>query len=94
MSVKKYKEEAIRDAFISGLRFSVIRLRLLENKTLQLQNAFDQPLTLDVIQKSSESYASETPSFSDAIENSNNKCAEVKEHYSDATQAVVAAVRV
>lgn len=73
VTAEKYKEEAVRDSFISGLRSSVIRQRLLENKTLQLQNAFDQALALDIAQKSSESYSSVIPSFSAATENYDNK---------------------
>ena len=52
----QYRDEAIRDAFISGLISSNIRQRLLENKTLDLQTAFDQARALDIAQKSSESY--------------------------------------
>ena len=52
----QYHDEAVRDAFISGLISSNIRQRLLENKTLDLQTAFDQARALDIAQKSSESY--------------------------------------
>lgn len=89
VTAEKYKEEAVRDAFISGLRSNVIRQRLLENKTLQLQDAFDQALALDVAQKSSDSYASVTPSFSAATGDSE----ETKLSPSAVTQAAVAAVR-
>lgn len=43
----QYRDEAIRDAFISGLSSSNIRQRLLENKILDLQTAFDQARALD-----------------------------------------------
>ena len=63
VSAEQYKEEAIRDAFIGDLRSAGIRQRLLENKTLELQTAYDQALALDLAQKSSESYSSLVPSF-------------------------------
>lgn len=56
-----YCEESVRDAFISGLQSQNIRLRLLENKSLDLQTAFDQARALDLAQKSSESYTPYTP---------------------------------
>ena len=60
----KYKEESIRDAFISGLKSHNIRLRLLENKTLDLRTAFDQALALELAQKINDSYTTAVPSFS------------------------------
>ncbi|XP_068737267.1 uncharacterized protein [Montipora capricornis] len=53
----QYCEESIRDAFISGLQSSLIRQRLLENKTLDLITMFDQARSLESAMKSSESYA-------------------------------------
>ena len=50
------RDEAIRDAFISGLASCNIRQRLLENEQLTLQVAFDQARSLDSAQKSSETY--------------------------------------
>ena len=50
-------KESIRDAFISGLQPSLIRQRLLENKTLHLKTMFDQARSLESAMKSSESYA-------------------------------------
>ncbi|XP_045615138.2 uncharacterized protein [Procambarus clarkii] len=47
----------VRDAFINGLGSATIRQRLLENKTLDLQSAFDQAHTLETAQKLSASYA-------------------------------------
>ena len=51
-------KEAIRDAFISGILSGSIRQRLLENKTLDLQTAFDEARALDMSQKTSETYNS------------------------------------
>lgn len=61
-----YKEQAIRDAFISGLISHPIRQRLLENKTLDLSTAFDQARSLDQAQKNS-NYYSVNPSTSAAL---------------------------
>ena len=49
-------DDCVRDAFISGLRSNVIRQRLLENKTLQLNVAIDQARALHTAQKNSEAY--------------------------------------
>ena len=51
------QEEAIRDAFISGLQSSLIRQRLLENRTLDLATMLDQARALDAAQKNSELYS-------------------------------------
>ena len=61
VSAIQHREEAIRDAFISGLLSGSIRQRLLENKTLDLQTAFDQARALDTAQKTSETYNSNCP---------------------------------
>ena len=53
---EKYREEQIRDAFITGISSNYIRQRLLENATLDLQSAFNQARALDVAQKNSEAY--------------------------------------
>ena len=53
----QYCEESVRDAFISGLQLSLIRQRLLENKTLDLATMFDQARTPDSAQKNSEVYS-------------------------------------
>ena len=81
VTAEKYKEEAVRDAFISGLRSSVIRQRLLESRTLELQDAFEKALALDVAQKSSYSYTSDNSEVT-------------KPSPTDDTQAAVATVRV
>ena len=48
----QYQSESIRDAFINGLTSNNICQRLLENKTLDLQTAFDQARALDIAQRS------------------------------------------
>lgn len=56
VTATQHCEEFIRDAFISGLHSSLIRQRLLENKTLDLSTMFDQARALDLAQKNSECY--------------------------------------
>ena len=53
-------DEALRDAFISGIANSTIRQRLLENKVLDLQTAYDQAYALDVAHRNSEAYTAPT----------------------------------
>ena len=68
-------EEAIRDAFISGLQSSLIRQRLLENRTLDLATMFDQAMALDAAQKNSELYsASVGQSVMESVPEPNVKC--------------------
>ena len=51
-----YRHELIRDAFINGIQSQHIRQRLLENITLTLEAAFTQARSLELAQKSSDSY--------------------------------------
>ncbi|XP_012563224.2 uncharacterized protein LOC100214858 [Hydra vulgaris] len=64
VSAEQYREEQIRDAFISGINSNYIRQRLLENSTLNLQSAFNQACSLDIAQRNSDSYMQKTSSFS------------------------------
>ena len=60
-----HREESTRDAFISGLQSSLIRQRLLENKTLDLAAIFDQARSVDLAQQNLDLYmAPPVPSFS------------------------------
>ena len=45
------RDEYLRDAFINGITFNHIRQRLQENKTLHLNIAYDQTLTLEMAQR-------------------------------------------
>ena len=56
-----HKDEAIRDAFISGLISPHIRQRLLEKSSLDLKTAFDDARTLDMAERQSHSYRSSDP---------------------------------
>jgi len=44
VTAELYREEAVRDVFISGLQSSLIRQRLLENRTPDLFTMFDQAI--------------------------------------------------
>ena len=69
VTAEVYKEEAIRDAFINGLESNLIRQRLLENRTLDLQNAYSQARSLDLAQKNAVAFIqqdSPTPTMSAA----------------------------
>ena len=46
VSALQYKDDMIRDSFISGILSGDIRQRLLEHKTLTMKQAFDQAVTL------------------------------------------------
>ncbi|XP_064080951.1 uncharacterized protein LOC135197777 [Macrobrachium nipponense] len=50
VSAEQYREELIRDAFINGLASPMIRQHLLENKTLDLQAAYNEAYSLDLAQ--------------------------------------------
>ena len=65
VSAEQYKSEMIRNVFINGLQSNHIRQRLLENKTFDLQTAFDQARSLDVAQQSSTMFSQ--PSIPEAI---------------------------
>ena len=51
------RDKCIRDAFINGITSNHIRQRLLENKTLDLNTAYDQALTLEMAQRQLASYS-------------------------------------
>ena len=67
VSASQYRDEAVRDAFISGLQSSLIRQRLLENSTLDLETACNQARSLESAKKSSDSYQiTQTPNLAAA----------------------------
>ncbi len=66
VSGEQYREESVRDAFITGLTSGLIRQRLLENKTLDLKTMFDQARSLESAARSSESYSVPNPPTSAA----------------------------
>lgn len=56
VTAEQYRNDALRDAFISGLQSTDIRQRLLEKSTLDFQGAFDTARSLELAQKQSQSY--------------------------------------
>ena len=70
VSAEKNKEEAIRDAFISGLISNQIRQRLLENRSLDLQTAFDLARSLEMAEQQSQTYYTNPVSAAVAKEDS------------------------
>ncbi|XP_042218088.1 uncharacterized protein LOC121863481 [Homarus americanus] len=58
VTAEQYREELIHDAFINGISSPLIWQRLLENKTLGLQNAYNQAYSLDLAQHNADAYSS------------------------------------
>lgn len=67
VTASKYREESIRDAFITGLRLPFIRQKLLENNTLDLKTMFDQARSLELAMRNSESYVTPPSSVNAAV---------------------------
>ena len=57
VSAAQYRDENVRDSFISGLVSPTIRQRFLENKTLDLQTMVDQARALESSQISMRSFS-------------------------------------
>ena len=64
VSANQYRDEYVRDSFISGLASATIRQRLLENNSLELQEMVNQARALETAQLNSQSYISATPHYS------------------------------
>ena len=56
VTAEQYKNNSIRDAFISGLSSSSIRQRLLEKNELDLQTAYDNARSLEMAEKQNLAY--------------------------------------
>ena len=56
VTAQEHKQEAIRDVFISGLALLKIRQRLLEERDLTMQNAFDKVRSLEIIHRNAIQY--------------------------------------
>ena len=67
VSAEQHKEEAIRDAFISGLLSSSIRQRLLEHIKLDLQTAYDNARSLEMAEKQNQSYNPTTSNITPSV---------------------------
>jgi hypothetical protein len=57
VSADAHRDEALLGAFISGINSTTIRQRLLENKTLSLDQALVQARCLEIAQRNSESFS-------------------------------------
>ena len=57
VTAEQYRDEYVRDSFISGIISNNIWKRLLENKTLDLATALCQARTLDLAQKDADYYS-------------------------------------
>ena len=69
VTATEYQEEMIRDASINGLHSQCIRQRLLENITLNLEAAYTQARSLEIAEKSSNTYSNSLPLNSVTTEN-------------------------
>ena len=56
VTVKEYRKELVRDAFINGISSHVIRQKLLENSELTVERAFQIACSLETAQQHSEAY--------------------------------------
>ena len=86
VSAEESREDFIIDSFINGLYFKKeIHQRLLGNKTLNPQTAFDQARALEIAQNNSESYHRSSTNFpvttSATTENQSSK--EVRDNHSN-----------
>lgn len=60
-TAEQYREETIHDTFTNGIASPLIHQHLLENKTLDLESAYNQTFTLGLAQFNAESYAVASP---------------------------------
>ena len=58
VTAENYKVELMRDALYAGLSSTSVRLRLLENRNLAFQKAYDQARAQELAYKTSEAYQS------------------------------------
>ena len=68
VTANEHAQESIRDAFISGLLSNPIRQRLLENSTLNLDDAFKQARSLEQAQKNSDGFAFQTSTVASTVD--------------------------
>jgi len=82
-TAEQHKNEAIRDAFIAGLKSNSIRQRLLERRELDMETAFDNARSLEMAEKQSQSYFPTTHQFTAAASGikprDNSSCSEINE---------------
>lgn len=73
ITAEQNKNSFIRDSFIRGLKSNHIRQRLLENKTLTLDEAIQQSRALEQAQATAESYNVPSQSFANAAIDSTSR---------------------
>ena len=78
VTAENYRLELMRDALIAGLS-SPIRLRLLENRNLAFQEAYDQARTQELAYKNSKAYQSNVVSSIATINLTSNNETEISE---------------
>ena len=66
VSAAQHRDESVRDAFITGLRSTTIRQRLLEFKSLDLDSMFYQAQSLESAASNSEGFSA-PPTFNAAV---------------------------
>ena len=66
MSAIQHKEEAVKDAFISGLALPDIRQRILKNPQLDLQATLALARSLDTVRNNSLQFDNAIPSSSES----------------------------
>ena len=66
VSAIQHKEEAVRDAFVSGIALPEIRQRILENPQLDLQATLEMARSLDTARNNSLQFDNATPSSSES----------------------------
>src|SRR5215469_1043481 len=88
VSATTYKEEYIRDAFICGLRSPSIRIRLLENKHLTLQDAVCQARALELASIDSRIYSEAVSASTGIIDKETDyRCS--KEDYDEVASPII-----
>ena len=73
VTAEQHREEAIRDALITGILSPSIRQRLLEKIDLNLQSAYDFARSLETAQKNSDAYSLKTEVQSASISKCKNE---------------------
>ena len=70
VTADEYRDDYIRDAFINGLTSPQIRQRLLENRQMDLQTAYEKAHTLEMAQQHSASYSQSGMAINAAVPHS------------------------
>lgn len=67
VTAEQNQNDAIRDSFISGMQSNSIRQRLLENRSLDLDTAYEQARSLEMAFQQATSFSPADPSYSAAL---------------------------